>query len=162
MIDSKAKGARIELQARDELRKLTGLSWERIPASGSLNESHGLKGDLYVPQCFNTHCIEVKVRKDSVLNHTILTSKNSELVQFWNQTLRQAEQVDQLPLLIFKWDRSKFFVLFTTYSLVPFYSSALKIPNKNYKWFYYNPEQFYIAKLEDFIKNEKIEWIVDK
>ena len=50
MIDSRAKGRAAELKCRDELRKLTGLMWERTPMSGALDAKHKLKGDIYVPQ----------------------------------------------------------------------------------------------------------------
>jgi hypothetical protein len=39
-IDSRRKGRTAELNARDQLRKLTGLSWERIPNSGALKAEH--------------------------------------------------------------------------------------------------------------------------
>jgi len=49
-IDSRAKGRTAEIQCRDKLRKLTGLSWERTPLSGALSPNHMLKGDVYVPE----------------------------------------------------------------------------------------------------------------
>ena len=60
MVDPRAKGATAETKARDELRKLTKLKWERVPGSGALDEKHGLKGDLYVPNEKNLFCVEVK------------------------------------------------------------------------------------------------------
>lgn len=150
MIDSRAKGARIELQARDKLRELTGLSWERVPASGALNEKHGLKGDLYVPNTNNIYCVEVKGRKDPILNHKILNSAKSDLEKFWDQAQSQALKVNKFPILIFKWDRSKFYVAY-----------AKKPDYVFYPWVHINAidNDFFVSYLEDFIKYEKIEWI---
>ena len=60
MVDPRAKGARAEAVIRDELRRLTGHKWERTPGSGTLNEKHGLKGDLYIPNEKNIFCVEAK------------------------------------------------------------------------------------------------------
>jgi Holliday junction resolvase len=57
MVDSRMKGQRGEYLVRDMLREATGLSFERVPASGALSY---LKGDLYIPDAKNAYCIEVK------------------------------------------------------------------------------------------------------
>lgn len=113
MVDSRNKGRAAELNARDALRKLTGLKWERIPGSGALDEKHGLKGDLYVPQEKNRFCIEVKHYKDDHFTSKVLTDKSPQLFQWWDQALRQGQQVGKWPLLIFKFNRSKWFVAFS-------------------------------------------------
>jgi hypothetical protein len=111
-IDSRKKGRTGEMQARDQLRKLTNYKWERIPSSGALKAEHGLKGDLYIPQVDNLFCVEVKWYKDDQINSKILTSKNSIFFTWWEQTLRQSKQVNKVPLLLFKYDRSKWFCAF--------------------------------------------------
>jgi hypothetical protein len=110
MVDSRAKGSTAELKGRDLLRKITGLRWERIPASGALDPIHGLKGDLYVPNKDNKFCVEVKHYKDDHLTSKLLTSKNPQLIEWWKQAVRQGEQVNKDPLLMFKFDRSKWFI----------------------------------------------------
>ena len=112
MVDSRRKGATAELKARDELRKATGLQWQRTPGSGALHADHMLKGDLYVPNAKNKFCIEVKHYKDDNLTSKILTSKSPIFLEWWAQAVRQGEQVKMNPLLIFKFDRSKWFVAF--------------------------------------------------
>ena len=109
-IDSKAKGRTAELKARDILRKYTGLLWERTPLSGALSANHKMKGDIYLPDSKNTFCIEVKSYKDDHLTSKILTSKSSQFMEWWGQAERQAVECDKLPLLIFKFNRSKWFV----------------------------------------------------
>ena len=149
MVDSRQKGARTELKVRDFLREYTDLNWERVPASGALDEKHGLKGDLYIPGEKNRYCIEVKGYADDHLTSHILTSKNPTLVDWWEQTLRESQQIKREPLLFFKFDRSKIFVAFK-----PMPSSD------QYNYVYVNrpPYQFYVSLAEDWLFHESIEF----
>ena len=143
MVDSRAKGARVETQVRDVLRDYSKLQWERVPASGALNEKHGLKGDLYVPSKTNTYCVEVKGYADDHLTSEILTGKNPIIFSWWEQTMRESMQVGRLPLLVFKFDRSKMFVAFE------------EKPTKHYRYMFISGDyEFYVAKLEDWLENE--------
>lgn len=110
MVDSRQKGARGENAAKDILIKHTKLLWRRTPGSGALHEAHKLKGDIYIPECNNIYCVEVKNYKDDHISTKLLTDKEPQLYKWWAQAIRQAAQVDKLPLLIFKHDRSKLFV----------------------------------------------------
>lgn len=107
---SKEKGSRAEVTVRDMLRKYTGLQWERTPLSGALDKVHQLSGDVYIPGEKNKYTVEVKHYKDSVINHLLLTGENHTLKQWWNQTQREAKENKNLPLLVFKHDRSKLYV----------------------------------------------------
>ena len=94
---------------RDMLREATGLKFERVPASGALEY---LKGDLYVPNNRNFYCIEVKNYKDSPLTDKVFTAqKTNNLIRWWRKVVIQAAGGDQKPLLFFKYDRSKVFVV---------------------------------------------------
>lgn len=148
-VDSKAKGARAETVVRDELRKVTGLKWERVPGSGALNEKHMLKGDLYVPNEKNLYCVEVKHYAEDHLDSRILTSKDPQLIKFWQQAVRQGEQVSKEPLLIFKFDRSKLFVAFR------------EIPSCTYSHIFISVQdyEFYVALLTDWLVNEAPKFI---
>ena len=110
MVDSRQKGARAESALKKVLRDATGLNFQRTPGSGALNETHKLKGDIYIPNEKNNYCIEVKHYKDDHLTSKLLTSKNPQLIEWWKQAVRQAEQVDMKPILFFKFDRSKWFM----------------------------------------------------
>ena len=143
MVDSRAKGARTETVARDLLRKLTGLQWERVPGSGALDPKHQLKGDLYIPGEANTYAVEVKGYAEDHLNSSILTSKAPQLVEFWKQAVRQGHQVHKKPLLIFKFDRSKLFVAFEDLPKTLGYRCILISVDEH---------DFYVALLEDWIK----------
>lgn len=151
MVDPRAKGARTETTVRDMLRKHTGLQWERVPGSGALDEKHGLKGDLYVPNSNNLFCVEAKGYKDDHFNSSLFTSKTPQLIEFWIQSVRQGKQVKKNPLLVFKHDRSKVFVAFQD------------MPSTDiYRWAFCNVQghEFYVALLEDWLKFENPKFIV--
>jgi len=141
MVDSRVKGATGETKVRDTLRSYTKLQWERVPGSGALDPKHGLKGDLYVPGKINRYCIEVKNYKDDHLTSKVLTSKNPQLIEWWEQTLRESAQVSKIPLLIFKFDRSKLFVAYEDF------------PPEDlcYMSIHTDKHDFYVSMLEDLL-----------
>ena len=149
MVDSRAKGATAETKVRDELRKLTKLKWERVPGSGALDAKHQLKGDLYIPGEKCLFCVEVKHYKDDHFNTTLFTGKNPQIIQFWQQTVRESGQVGKEPLLIFKHDRSK---LFCAYK---------EMPTCDYRYVFVSIEghEFYIALLDDWVRHEAPKFI---
>ena len=148
---SKAKGTRAEAAACTELRKATAWNWDRIPLSGALDAKHGLKGDVYIPKQMNKYCVEIKHYKDDHLTSKMLTGKYPQVLEWWDQTTREQEENEaEHPLLIFKFDRSKWFCAF------------LEEPINDYRHFYYS-EGFYLAKLEDFLGDKKKEdWVWER
>lgn len=149
-IDPRAKGARAETLIRDQLRKLTGLQFERVPASGALDPKHGLKGDLYLVGEKNAYCIEVKSYAESHIDHLLVSGKNHQLIKWVMQAIRQGDQVGKKPLLIFKHDRS------------PIYCAFMDMPEFSEPFIYVAREgyEFYISLLDDFINNNKPEFIL--
>ena len=146
MVDSKAKGARAEADLVKKLSQETGHNFKRIPLSGGLDASHGLKGDLYIPNSLNIYCIEVKHYADDHLTSKVLTDKNPQLEVWWDQTLREAAQISRKPLLIYKFDRSKWFVAWND-----------TIPNAyhyRYMCINFNGKEFFTAKLDDWLQYE--------
>lgn len=150
MVDVRAKGAKAETDAKTILKKHTGLGWERIPASGALDPKHGLKGDLYLPNKDNVYCVECKHYENDHLTSQILTSKNPQLIEWWQQAVRQGKQVDKKPLLIFKHNRSKFFCAFNDMPIGD-YPNIFVSKNGYY---------FYISLLEDFLINDKPKFVI--
>ena len=146
MVDSREKGARAEADLVKKLKDATGHNFQRIPLSGGLSPVHGLKGDLYIPNSLNIYCIEAKHYKDDHLTSKILTDKRPQLIDWWEQTIRESAQVSRKPLLFYKFDRSKWFVAFKD---MPSYSS--------YRWAYLNIDghELYTAKMEDWLKYEQ-------
>ena len=150
MVDSRAKGARTESTIRDLLKKLTGLKWERVPGSGALDPKHQLKGDLYVPGQTNLYAVEVKGYAEDLINSTLLTGKNPQLLEFWKQAVRQGHQVNKKPLLIFKFDRSKVFVAFEDLPKTMAYRCILISVDGH---------DFYVALLEDWVKHDQPQFV---
>lgn len=149
MVDSREKGARAEVAVRDVLRQHTKLQWERVPGSGALNEKHQLKGDLYIPGEKNLYVVEVKHYKEDHLTSAILTGKSPQILDWWRQAVRQGEQVNKIPLLTFKFDRSKIFVAFTD------------LPSARYRHIFVSIEgyEFFVALLEDYLTFENPKFI---
>jgi Holliday junction resolvase len=144
MVDSRAKGARGEYLIRDMLRETTGHKFERVPASGALEY---LKGDLYVPHAKNRFCIEVKNYAESPLNDSIFTAqKTNNLIRWWKKVVAQAKGGNQEPLLFFKYNRSK-----------PFVVTAVQPENVDYM--YINWLDCYVALAADWLAQEKVEFL---
>jgi len=146
MVDSRQKGARAEADIVKKLTESTGHIFKRIPMSGALDAAHGLKGDVYIPNSLNIYCIEVKHYKDDHFTSKILTDKKAQLIDWWEQTIREAAQISRKPLLIYKFDRSKIFVAFKDMPT-----------NSDYRWVFFNIDghEFYSAKLDDWIDYEQ-------
>ena len=144
MVDSRAKGARGEYLVRDMLRVHTGLKFERVPASGALEY---LKGDIYVPNCRNFFCIEVKNYKDSALTDKIFTQpKTNNLIRWWKKLEIQAKGGDQKPLLFFKYDRSKIFV------------GTQQPPEKTEQDIFINFLNCFVLLAEEWLEHETVEF----
>lgn len=106
MVDQRAKGRNGEIKVRDLLRKHTGLKWERVPLSGALDY---LKGDLYVPNEKMLYTIEVKNYKDPSIDH-LLIHGSPKIFSWWEQACDGATEGQKVALL-FRWDRSKIYVM---------------------------------------------------
>jgi len=144
MVDSRQKGSRAELDIAKKLSKDTPYEWKRVPSSGALHESHGLKGDIYIPQKANVFSVEVKHYKESQFNTKILTDKAPIFLDWWKQAVRQAEQTNKLPLLFFKHDRSKWFVCGEV-TVMGFWRDASRA-------FVLYPEDIVVLEYSEFIK----------
>ncbi len=143
-VDSRAKGARGEYLVRDLLRQSSGLQFERVPASGALAY---LKGDLFVPHEKNRFCIEVKNYEESPLTDKIFTNKSNYIIKWWEKIQEQAAGGKQEPLLIFKYNRSKLFVL-----------TEIE-PGNVEKHIYIFWLNCYVMLLEDWLAEEEIRWL---
>jgi hypothetical protein len=104
---SKTKGRSFEYVVRDLFTESFNTQFERVPLSGALSY---LKGDVYAPWKPDfPWCIEAKHHKEVPWNN-VLTAKSALLLDFWRQTTREAAVMKKLPLLIYRWDRSKNYV----------------------------------------------------
>lgn len=140
---SKIKGSVYEAKIRDILNKeFTNIKFERVPLSGSIEY---LKGDIWTPHDTAAWpwCIEAKHYSELEWNN-LLTAKSTDILNFWKQTIREAEVMNKKPLLIFRWNRSKDFVAYNDNIQIDSYVEV--------KSFGYH---FKISLLEDWIKAVK-------
>ena len=144
MVDSRAKGRTAEYKARDILKEYTGLEWERTPQSGALSY---LKSDLFLPHCENAYLLEVKHYEESILDIKIFTNKSSKFKIFWEKVLEQALDRNQKSLLIFKHNRSKFYV------------AMEDEPKVVTNYIHISWLNTYVCLLEDWLEKEEVEWV---
>lgn len=143
-VNSRSKGQRGEYKVRDLLREYTGYQWERVPSSGALSF---LKGDIYIPDVSCSFLIEVKNYEETPLTDKIFTNKNNYIAKWWEKALEQAKDKDQDALVVFKYNRSKWFVIT---------SQPLKVVEK---YMYLNWLDCYICLFEEWLNNEKLDWV---
>lgn len=144
MVDSRQKGARGEYLARDLLRQYSGYTFERVPSSGALSY---LKGDLFIPDHICSFLVEVKNYDESHFSDKILTNKSNLVLKWWEKAIEQASYKDQKPLVIFKYNRSKLFVLTDTK------------PENSDRYFHMPWLNAYLMLLEEWLESEKIQWV---
>ena len=116
---SKIKGGVYEAKIAKLLTNEFGVEFRRVPLSGSIDY---LKGDVWTPHAtaWWPYAVYCKHYKDIHWNN-LLTSRTTDMLQFWRQTLREAEVMKKKPLLIFRWNRSKDFAAFDDDLEVPHY-----------------------------------------
>ena len=106
---SKIKGTAFENKVKNILSDHFKLKFRRVPLSGGLEY---LKGDIWIIEKYDEwpYCIECKHYKELNFN-SLLTAKSNDIWSFWKQAEEAAYIMNKKPLLIFKWDRSKEFVM---------------------------------------------------
>ena len=109
MVSPRQKGIRGEQQVLSMLNRLTEEEWTTTPGSGSGK----IKGDLQVIGKYNLFCVEVKFYKDCGFNSKIYTQKSNNIYKWWSKLCKQAKDMKQEPLLIFRENHGKFFVATT-------------------------------------------------
>lgn len=85
------------------LSEKTGVKWDRVPMSGA----GSMKGDLYCLKHHYYYCFECKSYKDTIIKENLLTAKSNNFYSWWEQTVREAEEMNRIPGLVFKMDRGK-------------------------------------------------------
>jgi len=106
---SKIKGTKFENKIAKLFTEHFGVPFRRTPLSGALEY---IKGDVWPPKFMHVwpYVIECKHYKELNFN-SLLTAKSNDIWGFWEETLEEAKIMEMKPLLIFKWDRSKDFVM---------------------------------------------------
>ena len=116
---SKIKGSAYEAKIKRYLNSHFDIEFERMPLSGSIEY---LKGDIWTPHDTAAwpYCIECKHYKDIQWNN-LLTAKTTDLLNFWRQSVREAEVMRKEPILIFRLNGSNDFVGWSDYVEVNHY-----------------------------------------
>ena len=107
---AKEKGARAERDVATFFSNTYNKPFTRVPQSGGLDKVHQLKGDVYCPVNSLKYCIEVKSYDRDELNSGVLNNRSNKVISWLIQSEREAEEIDKLPLLVYKYTRSPFFV----------------------------------------------------
>lgn len=106
---SKIKGTTYEYKIRDIFTDHFKIEFERVPTSGALPY---LKGDIWSPThlVIFPYTVECKHYKELEFNN-LLTAKSNDLLSFWQQAIDEAKVMKKKPLVVFRWNRSKDFVM---------------------------------------------------
>ena len=142
MVNSRQKGNRGEQQVMSLLGRMTEEKWEQTPGSGSGR----IKGDIRVPGKHNLFCIEVKFYKDSGFNSKVYTSKTNNLYRWWSKLCKQAQEMEQEPLLIFRENYGKWYVATT------------RKPTETRRYMHVAWLGMYILLLDNWLDKEKVEF----
>lgn len=138
MTNSRQKGKVGEQKVLDLLVKHTGKPFKFTPGSGS-----GLvKGDITYSGC--PFCIEIKNYAESPFDDKILVNKTSLIPIWWNKLKGECKGLK--PLLFFRYNRSKIYVVTDTKPLEV--EKYIDLP-----WL-----KCYIMLAEEWITKENIQW----
>ena len=107
---AKQKGSRYELEIAKKLTLELGVEFKRTPLSGALDD---IPGDIWMPKDSKAFpwTVECKHYKNIPWNN-FLTAKSNPIYGFFDQAVRQAKLADKSPLVIFKQDRGKSYVVY--------------------------------------------------
>jgi len=139
-MSSRSKGRYAELKVAKILSDYANLSFTQTPGSGSGK----IKGDLHIIDHENVFTIEVKHYRDMAFNHKMFTQKTNNIVQWWNKLCKQAKEMKQEPLLIFKENHSKQYV------------GTKRKPIHTKQYMYIAWLDMYVLLLEHWLQKEEI------
>jgi len=160
-VNGKAKGNRVEREVAKVLSKWWGSDFTRTPSSGMFSTTHAtqlsslgvdLAGDIICPKDF-PFSVEVKSRKKIDLFDVARNGKDSEIWDWWMQSCRDANQVNKIPLVIFKENGKQFYAMLP-HSLVLLTKSVSYLDMQN--TFSSNPNDFcHITPLSSLLSMTK-------
>jgi hypothetical protein len=106
---SKLKGSSYEAKIKDLFTDHFKIKFERVPLSGAISY---LKGDVWCPSKTETWCYTIECKHYAELDfNSLLTAKSNDLWSFWMQAVDEAKTMGKKPLVCFRWNRSKDFVI---------------------------------------------------
>lgn len=112
---SKNKGTAFETKIVKILSQALGKEFKRMPLSGAISY---LKSDIWLPSDTAAWPFTVECKHYAELEwNNFLTSKTTNILDFWTQASRDSVTMGKLPLLIFRWDRSKDYVGYSDFTI---------------------------------------------
>lgn len=103
-INSSKKGSEYELKIAKTLSKWWGETFHRTPMSGGLHwkEDNRVAGDIVTPpDSIFPFSVECKKRESWKDMDSLIKGTNSELEEYWEQCISDAESIGLKPMLIF-------------------------------------------------------------
>jgi hypothetical protein len=112
---SKLKGTAFESKIVKTLSEALGKEFKRMPLSGAISY---LKSDIWLPSDTAAWPFSVECKHYAELEwNNFLTSKTTNILDFWTQVSKDAITMNKKPLLIFRWNRSKDYVGWSDFSI---------------------------------------------
>lgn len=133
-INSRTKGSTGERVAAKVLEAWTGKTFTRVPSSGGLGwHTSNSTGDIICSTegHFFPFSVEVKLRESLNFDH-ILYLEKPKIMQFWEQSVRDAQRVQKCPIVMMRYNglpKGFFFIMMPTEIFLLFFSEYLK-PNQ--------------------------------
>lgn len=133
-INSRSKGNKAERIAAKVISDWTGKKFGRVPSSGGLQwkNSHA-KGDIVCTEegHFFPFCLEVKNYREINFEHLLYLDK-PQIVEFWDQCVRDAEIARKCPMLMMRYDRlpKEFFFVVLPDEVMPLLNKYIAADSK--------------------------------
>lgn len=106
--NSKNKGNKWERTVSKLFEKWTGYKFSRTPGSGGWAKAKDSFGDIVCTDDKHSRrfplSIECKSYSDIRFEHILLGNKTCKIMDFWEQTIRDANIVKKLPILIMRYN----------------------------------------------------------
>lgn len=129
-INSRTKGSRNERSVADVMKQWTGYEFARTPQSGGLHwkkknttgdvicidEKHGLRFPLTI-ECKAHHDLDFSYMLDGTIG-----KKTNKIIRFWDQALRESEEVNKIPMLTIRRNgmpKDTHFIVFQSFFINP-------------------------------------------
>ena len=111
-INSRSKGSKNEREVGKLFEGWTGFPFTRVPSSGGLGwKTSNSVGDIICTDekhaRFFAFAIEAKFYKEIKFEHLINGNKNSDIIKFWEQSTRDANGVNKMPIVTMRYNGMK-------------------------------------------------------